>query len=304
MHRFKGFHLLFAIGVTALAIRTLLDSEFRNSALLYLLVPFALSILLHKTTVRTDGTTTAKRYLNHLRDGTIVMLATSALLFEGFLCVLMFMPIYYAAITIGFLFSLAADAANKRGGGKHVYAIPALVVLLAMEGTANPLTFERYREATHVEVVNVGIDQLKANMARPIAFPSERHWFLSLFPLPTQVESGTLGIGDVHRMHFVYKRWFFTNFSEGDMALRIAEVGPTHIRTEIVDNTSYLSHYMKIEGTDVRFRDLGNGRTRVALTVKYRRLLDPYWYFGPMQQFAATQSAKYLIDSIIRRDNG
>ena len=105
-------------------------------------------------------------------------------------------------------------------------------------------------------------------------------------------------------MHFVYKRWFFANFSEGDMALRIAEVGPAHIRTEIVQNTSYLSHYMRIEGTDVRFRDLGDGRTRVALTVKYRRLLDPYWYFGPLQQFAATQSAKYLIDSIIRREAG
>lgn len=304
MHRFKGFNLLFAIGVAALTIRAVLDSSFRNSALLYLLIPFALSILLYKTTARTDGATTIRRFLNHLRDGTIVMLATSAILFEGFLCVLMFMPIYYFAITIGFLFSLAADAANKRGGGKQVYAIPALVVLLSMEGAANPLTFERYREATHVAVVDASIDQLKANMARPIAFPSERHWFLSLFPLPTRVEAGTLRPGDIHRMHFVYKRWFFANFSEGDMALRIAEVGPTHIRTEIVRNTSYLSHYMRIEGTDVRFRDLGGGRTRVALTVKYRRLLDPYWYFGPMQQFAATQSAKYLIDSIIRRDNG
>lgn len=304
MRRFKGFYLLFAIGVAALTIRALLDSDFRNSALLYLLVPFGLSLLLYHTTVRTDGATTRKRYLNHLRDGTIVMLATSAILFEGFLCVLMFMPIYYIAITIGFVFSSAADAANKRGGGKHVYAIPALVVMLAMEGAANPLTFERYREATHVAVVDASIGQLKANMARPIAFPSERHWFLSLFPLPTQVEAGTLGVGDIHRMHFVYKRWFFTNFSKGDMVLRIAEVGPTHIRTEIVDNTSYLSHYMKIEGTEVRFRDLGNGRTRIALTVKYRRLLDPYWYFGPMQQFAATQSAKYLIDSIIRREAG
>lgn len=304
MSRLKGFNLLFAIGAAALVIRALLDSQFRNSALLYLLVPFALSILLHKTTRRSDGQSTTRRYVNHLRDGTIVMLATSALLFEGFLCILMFMPIYYVAITVGFLFNLAADAANKRGGGHHAYAIPALVVMLSMEGAADPLTFERYREATHVAVVDASIEELKANMARPIAFPSDRHWFLSLFPLPTRVEAGTLRAGDIHRMHFVYKRWFFANFSEGDMALRIAEVGPAHIRTEIVQNTSYLSHYMRIEGTDVRFRDLGDGRTRVALTVKYRRLLDPYWYFGPLQQFAATQSAKYLIDSIIRREAG
>jgi hypothetical protein len=39
----------------------------------------------------------------------------------------------------------------------------------------------------------------------------------------------------------------------------------------------------------------------VALTVKYHRLLDPYWYFGPLQQLAAEQSARYIIDTIIAR---
>jgi hypothetical protein len=61
---------------------------------------------------------------------------------------------------------------------------------------------------------------------------------------------------------------------------------------------------MKIDGTEVRFSDAGGGRTRVSLTVKYHRLLDPSWYFGPMEQLAARQSARYLIDTVIARKGG
>lgn len=304
MFNSRFYAVLFTIGVAALTIRTTLDSQFRNSTLLYLLIPFGLSVLLHILTPFSTQDRAVWRYVNHLRDGTIVMLATSAFLFEGFLCVLMFMPIYYFGITLGFLFARSREKREAAGleNDFRAYAVPVLVLMLSLEGTARSLSFERYREATHVEVINASIEQLQANMARPIALPAKRQWFLALFPLPTDVKAGSLGVGDIHTMHFTYKRWFFANYHEGDMAVRIAAVSPDHIRTEIIRNTSYLSHYMKIDGTDVRFRDLGGGRTRVALTIRYQRLLDPYWYFGPMQQFAAEQSAQYLIDAVIRRE--
>ena len=303
MRRLSGYYVFFIIGAATLTARAVLDSAFRNSTLLYLLIPFGISIALHLAIPVVEGESPARRYGRHLRDATIVMLASSALLFEGFLCVLFFMPIYYLMVTIGFLFSWLAD---RDGGGGHAgaYAIPVVVVLLATEGLTGATTLPRYKEATYTQVVPGSVESLKANMARPIAFEAKRHWFLWLFPMPTRVEAGTLKAGDVHRLHFVYRRWFLTNVQRGDMAIRIAEVGPSRIRTEIVQNDSYLSHYMKIDGTEVRFRELGGGRTRVSLTVKYHRLLDPAWYFGPMEQFAAEQSARYLIDSIIARKEG
>jgi hypothetical protein len=304
MRWLKGFNLLFVIGAAALTIRAILDSDFRNSTLLYLIVPFAVSIAIQKLVPRADEDGRVSHSLgNHLRDATIVFLATSALLFEGFICVLFFMPIYYLIVLLAYAAgSLARRSDDGDGPGRlGAVGIPLLVLILATEGLTEPTTVQRYREATHVAVLQGSPDQLKANMARPIAFPAERHWFLSIFPLPTRVEAGTLRPGDVHRLHFVYKRWFFANIHEGDMAVRIAEVGPQRIRTDIVDDSSYLSHYMRIEGTEVHFRDLGGGRTRVALTVKYHRLLDPYWYFGPLQQLAARQSARYLVETIIAR---
>ncbi|MET1110764.1 MAG: hypothetical protein ABWX67_04465 [Allosphingosinicella sp.] len=303
MPRLRGYYIFFIICGATLTARAVLDSSFRNSTLLYLLIPFAISIALHLAVPVAEGDSPAQRYGRHMRAATIVMLASSALLFEGFLCVLFFMPIYYIMISIGFLFSWLAD---RGGGGGHAgaYAIPVVVALLAAEGLTGPTTVPRYNEATYTQILPGTPASLQANMARPIRFEAKRHWFLWLFPMPTRIQSGTLRAGDVHRLHFVYKRWFFANIQRGDMAIRIAEVSPSRIRTEIVQNDSYLSHYMKIDGTEVRFRDVGGGRTQVSLTVKYHRLLDPAWYFGPMERLAARQSARYLIDTIIARKDG
>jgi hypothetical protein len=303
MPKLGGYYIFFIIGAATLTARAIFDTSFRHSTLIYLLIPFAISIALHLAIPVGEGESPWQRYGRHMRAATIVMLASSALLFEGFVCVLFFAPIYYLMVTIGFLFSWLAD---RPGGGGHAgaYAIPLVVVLLTVEGLTGPTTVPRYNEATYTDILPGSVETLQANMARPIRFEADRHWFLWLFPMPTRIQSGTLGVGDVHRLHFVYKKWFFANIESGDLAIRIAEVSPTRIRTEIVENNSYLSHYMHIDGTEVRFRDVGGGRTQVSLTVKYHRLLDPAWYFGPMEELAARQSARYLIDTIIARKDG
>lgn len=297
----RGVALLLIIGAAALVIRTLLDSRFGNGTLLYLVVPFVISVALYGLTRPSKRQGLAWDYLNHLRFATIIFLATSALLFEGFLCVLMFMPIYYIAVSIGYLFRWILDRDGAARDRVHAFAIPALVAVLATEGMSPQTSFPRDRIATFSKIADADVATLQRNMAAPIVFPGKRPWFISLFPLPDKIQAGSLAAGDIHRLHFTYKKWFFTNYSEGEMDIRIAEVTPRRIRTQILKNTAYVSHYMRIDGTEVRFDPLADGRTRVTLSVHYRRLLDPAWYFGPMQHSAAEQSARYLVDNIIIR---
>ena len=58
---------------------------------------------------------------------------------------------------------------------------------------------------------------------------------------------------------------------------------------------------MLIDGTDIRFEPKLEGGTRVSLTVRYDRQLDPAWYFGPMQHHAAKESARLFLSDIIFR---
>lgn len=294
---------LLIIGVSTLTIRTLLDTEFGKGTLLYIAIPFAISLALAFFTKVNEGTTVWKQYLNHMRGVTIIFLATSVILFEGFICMLMFMPIYYLIASLTFLFRwLSRDKSDDSLDNIFkVSAFPVLILLLVSEGMIPATAVERTSSATFVAETSQSIAELQANMAAPITFSSDRHWFLQLFPLPDSVQAGSLAEGDVHYMNFTYKRWIWTNIHEGQMDVTISKVTPEHIQTKITRNDSYLSNYMEIDGTDVRFTPRADGGTRVALTVRYERLLDPAWYFGPMQNLAAKQSAKQFLRDIIFR---
>ncbi len=295
--------MLLIIGVSTLTIRALLDSDFGKGTLLYIAIPFVISLALAFFTKVSDGTTVWKQYLNHMRLVTIIFLATSVILFEGFICMLMFMPIYYLIVSLTFLFRwLSRDKSDDSLDNIFkVSAFPVLILLLVSEGMIPATTVERTSTATFVADSPLSITELQTNMAAPISFSSDRHWFLRLFPLPDSVEAGSLGEGDVHHMNFTYKRWVWTNTHKGQMDVTITKVTPQHIQTKITRNDSYLNNYMEIDGTDVRFTPLAGGGTRVALTVRYERLLDPAWYFGPMQNLAAKQSAKQFLRDIIFR---
>jgi len=279
-------------------VRALLDSSYSGSTLLYVLFPFTLSIVIYLV-FDWRRETQGSGYARHVRLATAVFFSTSIVLMEGFICVLMFMPIYFLLITLGYIcvHLMTRDRENKIGA----FAIPLMVLLLVSEGLTDTTSIERNETATYETVVAYEIETLKQNMAKPILFAQDRPWFLRLFPLPDRVKAGSIGEGDLHNLHFTYNKWVWGNAHTGQMNVVISEVSERRVRTKVISDTSYLSNYMKIIGTEVNFEPLGPGVTKLSLTVKYERLLDPYWYFGPLQKLAASQSARFLVESIIAR---
>lgn len=298
--RSAWLYLLFLIGFCTLTARAAFSYDFAHTGLFYIGFPYVIALAIHFLVPRSSKTTTTGSYFNTVRDATVVMLATSAILFEGFLCVLMFMPIFYFVVFLAFITSVLLEREPKKSGLKS-YVLPVIVLALSMEGVLPTTTAPRQNEVTETVIVDTDIAALKANMARPITFDEEREWFVSIFPMPTKVTAGSLEAGDIHTLNFVYKRWFFTNTHEGEMRLRIDAVGADFVRTSIIENTSYLANYLKITGTEVRFSETDDARTKVSLNIRYTRLLDPVWYFGPMQRLAVQQSARYLLETVITR---
>jgi len=294
--------LIAITGAVFILARLILDSRFSHSALFYVAIPFTVSILLALVTSPSKKQNAWGAYLRDMRLGTIVLLGTSAFLFEGFLCVLFIIPIYYIVLTLGFLFKLSWERAERKRHKANASVIPLFVAILALEGLAPSTSFERQNSVTQTLIIAATIEELKANMARPIDLPGKRALYLSVFPLPVESKTGSLQAGDIHTLSFVYKRWFVTNIDKGELHLRIDEVGERHVKTSIVKNTSYFSKYLTIQGTEVKFTPLSDGRTTVSLTVHYKRLLDPAWYFDPLQKLAVNQSADYLIRSVICRE--
>ena len=297
---------LFLIGAAALLMRLVLRSEYGTSAVFYVLVPYVVGLLIYLLTPQPAGLTKGKRAARHIRSAVIVMLASSAILMEGFLCVIFAFPIYliFAGVVLAVMPPPRAKANDRKAIADTFRGswVPVLVVAMSVEGISPSLSFERDHVVTRTAVVEAGIPAIHAKLAEPIALTESPSKFLSLFPLPHTVEAGTLGVGDVHTSHYTYRRWPVLNTHEGRMEVELTEVSPERIRTTVLSNDAYFSHYMTIKGTEIGLKPLPDGRTEVALSIHYRRDLDPAWYFGPMQKLAMRQSADYLIAQIIAPD--
>ena len=232
------------------------------------------------------------------------MLGSSIILFEGFLCVVMFMPIYFSIVFLMFLLEALKRYQQRKNQGK-IYAqiLPALILLSAFEGVVPELSFDREYEVTSSKIVSANIADIKQQLKQPIVLDKSRHWLLTLFPMPYNIDAETLAAGDVHTINFRYHRWFVTNTHQGSMKLEISEVTDNYIRTRFIEDTSYIANYLKLYGTEIILEPIDKHNTKVTLKIKYQRLLDPVWYFGPLQEYAIGKSAQFLLDEVITPNN-
>lgn len=298
--------ILFLIVVSVvinLALRWIAYSPYSKTAAFYIALPLFISILLYWTAPNRQAAPPLKQSLGrHMGEATYVFLLTSFFMLEGFICVLLTAPVYYLIVGVSHTaWAAFSKRADNRAQRIKAYSLPAIILILSLEGVSVNTTLDRHNQVTYTTTVSASVSVLKANMAEPITFEQSRHWFLKIFPSPVSVEAGSLKAGDTHRINFVYNRWFFTNTHKGDMTLYLKTVEENLIETQIVDNSSYLASYMSIDGTRVQFKPLKSGQTQVSLTIFYQRQLDPSWYFGPLQEFAVSKSAQYLVETIITK---
>lgn len=292
---------LLIIGAATLLTRLGLDSRFAQTSLFYCLIPYLIGVVLYIFIPQPQGWSKPKRFARHMLAALIVMLASSAILFEGFLCVLMAAPIYlfFASLTFAFGQSHPNYDEKRVSDVFRVSVVPVIIAIISIEGMTDKTSFPREEVITRTQVLNLTSEQIHANLAKPVHMEGERSKFLSLFPLPEKVEANGFAQGEVHKAFFTYRRWGFTNVHKGETWVHMKTVKPLKIETEVTKDTSYFSHYLTVHGTQIDMVPQTDGSTEVSLTIRYRRELDPAWYFGPMQRKAMRESADYLLINVI-----
>jgi len=291
------------VGLTALLIHLLFVTGLDHSALLYMLVPYGISVVIIWFRKYTAPQTVTQKYGRHLVSTMAVFLGSSIILREGFICVIFFLPIYLLVISISFLFSIMAEKKSNRSSKQYVTLLPLLVVAMSLEGTIEPLTFPRENSVQVSQITSLSAAQIKENMARPFDLNGERHWMISIFPMPYKIEAGSLNAGDIHRSYTRYHRWFVTNTHEGFSKLLIKSVTDRYVKTEVLSDTTYFSSYLKIRGSEITLTPLDTGGTRIDLRINYQRKLDPAWYFHPLQKFGVSKMAELLIREVMTREH-
>lgn len=284
------------VAVFTFSARLLMWTDSFHTGLLYIAIPFGLSLLLYYLTPYKEAETWKRRFWNNQRTSIFVILASSIFLMEGYVCVTMAMPLFILIIILAFVSTYLWNRFGKNS--PKSYILPGLMILASLEGTTPELTFNRYNEVSYSQVVNVDAETIKQRLQEPIEFKGDRHWILAVFPMPTYVGTVKLEEGQIRQYDFVYHRWFVTNTKAGSVNVIFKEVDDHHIKTKIKD-TSYIKGYMKLHGTEFTFEPINENRTKVTLTVSFDRTLDPIWYYGPLERFAVKKGTQYFINEVL-----
>ena len=301
--RVKWLAILLLIGAGSVAVHLLIRQGLDSSALLYVGLPYlgALAIVVIRPAKPDERWW--RIYLDRSLTALIVLLASSVVLFEGFVCVLFLLPIYFLVVSVAFA---AGWAGRRKDQGNKTLAVilPVIILGSSLEGTTEALSAERVAHVEASRVAHLAPEEIMRNLVLPMELNQDRNWILSIFPMPYQVDAESLEPGSIHCMHTRYDRWFVTNTHEGELHLEIVDFQPNRLRARAVHDTTFFASYLSQMASEVSLTPIGPNRTKVSLRLDYRRNLDPAWYFHPLQQFAMREMAAFFIENVLIRQSG
>jgi len=218
---------------------------------------------------------------------TLFLGLSGILLGEGFICILMAAPVFYlVAVVIGLL----VDWYKTRGHVLSCLVILA-VIQLSTEGTLPSLSFTREEVVTTERIVAATPQQIDSALSTAPRLGGDLPAYLRLgFPRPVSATLYGSAPGDRNVIHFAGGEG-----KPGDLVLQIAEHRPGLLDYRALSDTSHVAHWLAWEESKVEWEPLDASHTRVRWTLRYRRLLDPAWYFRPWERYAVRLTAQQLI---------
>ncbi len=275
------------IAVGSIAYRVLVSHHLEQTSALFVGVPTLLALIV-------TFTPRARSLMGiALKGVTLALLMSGILLGEGFICILMAAPLFYA-ITLLVVWSIQyARRRTKARYPKALYSLIALPLLpLSMEGVDERLSFPRDEAVVASKVVALDPATVELFLGETPRFDLPLPAYLRLgFPTPGSVQGAGLQLGDRRVVHFAGGEG-----RPGDLILEVRERGEGLVRFAMISDASHIAHWLSWKESNVQWEPAAGG-TRVTWTLRYQRRLDPAWYFGPWERYAVGLSAEYLIDS-------
>ena len=285
--------IIAATAVASLAYRLLVQHNLQQSAALFVGIPALLAIVVVFLASPRTATGVACKAV------TVGMLMSVVLLGEGFLCIAMSAPLFYlVAVATG----LGIDRARRHfedGAFTTFTCIAALVfVPMSLEGVTSSTSFNRDEWVTETRIVRASPADVERVLFEQPRFERVLPAYLRAgFPRPisTRIEHGTRWIV---RMRGGETRLNGTEPKMGDLVLQLEESRPGFLHWRAVSDDSHMTHFLAWREATVSWRPVDAYSTEVTWSLRYRRGLDPAWYFGPWERYATRLAAGYLIDAV------
>ena len=274
-----------AVAIASVAYRIIVAGGLQQTAALFVGIPALLAIVVVFAVSPRSATGVACKAV------TVGLLISVLFLGEGFLCVLMSAPIFYGvAVGIG----VVTDRYRSRQQ-RSATMLMSCVLLLAW------IPMDRHESVSETKIVEASSQAVEHALLDSPRFDRKLPPYLRAgFPRPiaTRIDGTPDRKVWVIRFRGGETRINGTEPREGDLILEMEEARPGLVRWHAVSDSSHMTHFLWWRESIITWEPVTANTTKVTWTLRYERGLDPAWYFGPWERYAAGLAAGYLIDSV------
>jgi hypothetical protein len=290
MARLTIVAIVLTLVVVSTAYRLLVLKHLEHTSLVFIGLPALAAITLLHTRPRTAIGTVNKVIA--------ILLCLSGILFgEGLICILMAAPIFFLVGTVvGWVINKLTGRRSPEDppSGNWRGMVSLVVVPLSLEGVVPSFAFNRNAHVTVSRTVDATPADVRLAIGAVPSFDRELPRFFRLgFPTPMHASGAGLRVGDERRVMFAHGR-----HHSGALVMRVAATDSGSALFTVVSDSSYITHWLSWEAADVRWERVDTAHTRVTWTLRYRRRLDPAWYFAPLERYGVGLAAGYLIETL------
>ena len=282
---------ILALAGASFLFRLFVAGGLRHTAAVFIGIPTLIAILVARRAPPKTGTGIVMRVI------TLALLLSSIVFAEGMVCILLAAPIFYL---VGFLVTkmIIAIRGGIEGPRHRTLMVLGLIILpTGFEGTIPGVEWNREETVTVSRIVAGTPAEVGAALAARPGFAPALPPFLRLgFPVPVATAGSGLAVGDTRTIIFAHRHG--GHVERGTLSFRVAERDSQFVRFAPAGDDSYVTHWLAWRSSEVRWQSLSPRTTRVEWTLRYRRRLDPAWYFAPLERYGVGVATGYLIESL------
>jgi hypothetical protein len=263
-------------------------SGLRHTAALFIGIPTLFAVMVAMAAPPKTGTGTVMRVI------TLALLLSSIVFAEGMICIAFAAPIFYL---VGFLGVQLVEGIRDIRGRKGLMLLALIILPTGFEGAIPGVEFNREETVTVSRIVRGSPSDVATALAARPNFSVAMPLFLRAgFPVPVATGGSGLAVGSERSVVFAHKHG--GHVERGTLSFEIVEHDSQYVHFAPTNDDSYITHWLSWRSSEVRWTALAPGLTRVEWTLRYRRRLDPAWYFKPIERYGVGVAARYLIDAL------
>lgn len=283
-YQWKLIFLILAVATGSVMYRLIVWKVMEQTSLLFVGIPTVLAIVLAVTPK-------AKTVMGGIMRGvTLALLLSGVLLGEGFICIVMAAPLFYA---VGAIVGLLMGPGRKGFDSTTRSFVLLLLLPMSFEGVTPALSFNRDETVQASRVVKATPEEVERALSGVPRTDVRLLFYLRMgFPRPAQATGSGLEVGALRTIHFAGGEG-----PPGDLVLRVEDSQPGYVRYVALSDHSKVAHWLAWRTSEISWNPVDAQHTRVTWTLRFERKLDPAWYFGPWERYAARLAAQTLIQA-------